>query len=89
MLAGLGAAAPMTAFAQSADDVQQNRCYINGDEVRAYEVKDTVYVVVDDLSHMDSMLRKTKNLLRSQVEQKDIILMSHSARTQRAIPWEP
>ena len=40
----------MTAFAQSADDVQQNRCYINGDEVRAYEVKDTVYVVVDDLS---------------------------------------
>ena len=50
MLTGLGAAAPMTAFAQSADDVQQNRCYINGDEVRAYEVKDTVYVVVDDLS---------------------------------------
>ena len=34
MLTGLGAAAPVTAFAQTAEDVQQNRCYINGDEVR-------------------------------------------------------
>ena len=33
MLTGLGAAAPVTAFAQTAEDVQQNRCYINGDEV--------------------------------------------------------
>ena len=60
MLTGLGAAAPMTAFAQSADDVQQNRCYINGDEVRAYEVKDTVYVVVDDLSAYGFNVEKNK-----------------------------
>ena len=60
MLAGLGAAAPMTAFAQTADDVQQNRCYINGDEVRAYEVDDTVYVVVDDLSAYGFNVQKNK-----------------------------
>ncbi len=60
MLAGLGAAAPITAFAQTADDVQQNRCYINGDEVRAYNVEDTVYVVVDDLSAYGFNVEKNK-----------------------------
>ena len=75
MLTGLGAAAPVTAFAQTAEDVQQNRCYINGDEVRAYDVEDTIYVVVDDL--------------RSQVEQMVITLMSHLVLIQKAVPWVP
>ena len=60
MLAGLGAAAPITAFAQTAEDVQQNRCYINGDEVRAYDVDDTVYVVVNDLSAYGFNVQKNK-----------------------------
>ena len=60
MLTGLGAAAPVTAFAQTAEDVQQNRCYINGDEVRAYDVEDTIYVVVDDLSAYGFNVQKSK-----------------------------
>ena len=89
MLTGLGAAAPVTAFAQTAEDVQQNRCYINGDEVRAYDVEDTIYVVVDDLSAYGFNVQKSKNLLRSQVEQMVITLMSHLVLIQKAVPWVP
>ena len=38
MLTGLGAAAPVTAFAQTAEDVQQNRCYITAGPLRGQEV---------------------------------------------------
>ncbi len=35
---------------RNADIVQNNRCYINGDEINAYQVDGTVYVVADDLA---------------------------------------
>lgn len=38
-----------TEGARTADDVQNNRCYINGDEVRAYKTDDGVYVYANDL----------------------------------------
>ncbi|MCI1653717.1 MAG: hypothetical protein LKI32_02285 [Lachnospiraceae bacterium] len=34
----------------TAEEVQQNRCYINGDEIRAYKSGNEVYVRVKDLS---------------------------------------
>ncbi len=37
--------------------------------MRAYDVEDTIYVVVDDLSAYGFNVQKSKNLLRSQVEQ--------------------
>ncbi len=39
----------ISALARSADDITQNRCYINGDEVRAYDVDSVIYVVLSDL----------------------------------------
>ena len=42
-------ALPATAFARTAEDITSNRCYINGDEIRAYDVDGTIYVVVSDL----------------------------------------
>ncbi len=36
-------------IARTADNVQNDRCYINGDEVRAYKTDDGIYVYVEDL----------------------------------------
>ena len=67
--AGLGAV-PTTAMAQdgavqtqttdrNADNIQENRCYINGDEIRAYDTEGTVYVVVDDLKAYGFQVKKS------------------------------
>lgn len=89
MLTGLGAAAPVTAFAQTAEDVQQNRCYINGDEVRAYDVEDTIYVVVDDLSAYGFNVQKSKKSVTITSGTNGYYFDDYLVLIQKAVPWVP